>query len=70
MIIETKFNLGDEAWVVANRGLFKFRIGYIKVSIFKSTNNIQYYSVQDIMADEPFDEKCIFKTKQELIDSL
>lgn len=70
MNIETKFNIGDEVWIMKDNKPFSFKINQISVNI---TTNQNYHNPLDIqikyskehVIDWIYEGKC-FATKEEL----
>lgn len=72
MKIETKFNMGDSAFVMYNNKVVPILIMGVHYSLDKYTGETTYYYA-DISTDnglERFKEKEVFKTKKELLESL
>ena len=67
MEVQTKFNINDTVWVVADNKVTQRRITNIKISVEDpALPKITYTTIGDIK----YPEQDVFKTKQELIDSL
>ena len=70
MIIETKYNIGDEVWVYYNMMLEKMIITHINIYCRKRGDlfreEIRYVLNNCISVDE----KVLFPTKEELLKSL
>ena len=67
MEIQTKFNSNDTVWVVVDNKVTQRRITGIEISVEDPTlPKITYATIGDIK----YPEQDVFKTKQELIDSL
>ena len=73
MTVETKFNIGDEVWFKRRSGYFKGRISAIHISLRtdETTPTIEYNVVwgNDFYHDHMI-ERNLFRTKQELLESL
>lgn len=67
MEIKTKFNIGDKVWTIYNDKVQTITINKIKIECSSSQPIITY--MQDYVSDY-FDEKKLFKTKEELLKSL
>lgn len=72
MKIETKFSMGDSAFVMYNNKAVPILIMGVHYSIDKYTGEITYYSADISTGNglEKFEEKEVFKTKRELLESL
>ena len=68
MTIETKFNIGDEVWVNYNGIPTQGKVKWIEVLCLDLLGTKIRYSV--FSYEPPFSECLLFKTKQELLDSL
>jgi hypothetical protein len=70
MTIETKYNIGDEVWLLYNNKAVSSRIFRIevKVDLRLSARIIYYLSGSNI--DEFCSEDKLFRTKEELLKSL
>ena len=67
MEVQTKFNINDTVWVVADNKVTQRRITGIEISVEDSAlPKITYTTIGGIK----YPEQDVFKTKQELIDSL
>ena len=67
MEVQTKFNINDTVWVVADNKVTQRRITGVEISVEDSAlPKITYTTIGDI----EYPEQDVFKTKQELIDSL
>ena len=67
MEVQTKFNINDTVWVVVDNKVTQRRITGIEISVENpSKPEIIYATIGDIK----YPEQDVFKTKQELIDSL
>ena len=67
MEVQTKFNINDTVWVVVDNKVTQRRITGIEISVEDpSLPKITYATISDIK----YPEQDVFKTKQELIDSL
>ena len=77
MTLETKYNIGDAVWVIANNKVHHIRIDEIKVSIGKAmiskdgVLSISEYKISySVGWDDWRKESDIFPTKEELLKSL
>lgn len=77
MTIETKYNIGDEVWVIAENEVQKLRIQECKVSTARATRSedgkfqvIEYRIVYYFGDGEWASESKCFPSKEELIKSL
>lgn len=80
MIIETKFNIGDKVFVLFFNKIYTVEIKHIGINIninsFKVPKAGIYYSTDELhdklydRKQKSFGENILFKTKQELLDSL
>lgn len=76
MIIETKFNIGDRAWFMKNNKVTEVIISSISLSYVDSDSDNIIYTANDAanpthwLDHVDIEEKTLFKSKQELLDSL
>jgi len=80
MTIETKFNIGDKVFVLFFNKIYTVEIKHISVNVsvkgFKVPEIEIFYSADEIhdkfydRKQKSFGENILFKTKQELLDSL
>lgn len=77
MTIETKYNIGDAVWVIANDRVQHLRIEAIKVSIGKTMitedgdfSISEYKTSYSVGWGNWYKESDIFPTKEELLKSL
>lgn len=82
MIIETKYNIGDEVWVMYNNKPTCLTIAAMDIWLHKKQLWVKYYmqpyeidplkmfNVEYIPYNRAFYEKDVFPTKEELIKSL
>ena len=77
MTIETKYNIGNEVWVIAENKVQKLRIQECKVSTARATRSddgkfkvIEYRIVYYFEDGEWASESKCFPTKEELLKSL
>ena len=70
--IETKFNMGDSAFVMYNNKAVPILIMGVHYSLDRYAGEITYYSANISTGNglERFKEKEVFKTKKELLESL
>ena len=67
MEVQTKFNINDTVWVVADNKVTQRCISGIEISVEKTSKpEITYVIIGDIK----YPEQDVYKRKQELIDSL
>ena len=69
MIIETKYNIGDEVWFLYNREPINKDIRAIKTGASRRLQYIKYVFRENELSFEK-DESELFPTKEELINSL
>ena len=72
MIIETKYNIGNEVWGMPNGEPVKLTIARMYIKIHKNQLSISY-ELDDIDGDDRtyrLPENWIFRTKEELIKNL
>ena len=73
MTIETKFNIGDEVWFryhKTSRHCVKGVIRWVNATAYTEGLRIKY-CISDGVAPYPYiGEEYVFRTKQELLDSL
>ena len=72
MTIETKFNIGDEVWYMENNKVCCDTISAIHLHVYEY-DRIFNYSFGLTDCTKPYiqvDESKLFRTKQELLDSL
>lgn len=65
MTIETKYNIGDDVWLMYRNKVFSGRI----IGIFLKPNVISY-KIVSIIKGMWFSESKLFPTKEELLKSL
>lgn len=74
MTIETKFNIGDEAWFMYSDRLWHGSITAINLDVHRDKETSTLYQVsKEYLGDERnywLGESKLFRTKQELIESL
>lgn len=72
MKIETKFNMGDSAFVMYNNKAVSILIMGVHYSLDRYAGEITYYSANISTGNglERFKEEEVFKTKKELLESL
>lgn len=74
MTIETKFNIGDEVWFIEDRRVCRGQIESVTAKTSGHGNDYEYYDI--VMRSDVFEARTsaeahqIFKTKEELIESL
>ena len=70
MKLETKYNIGDEVWLIGNHALLQGKIIKLSLDVEKCNEiNISYF-VQTDKFNGWVDSEYVFRTKQELLDSL
>ena len=71
MIIETKYNIGDEVWVVSKGKAVKDVVDMIHIHIGRDESiTYSFRSKRVLGLFETIEESSIFPTKEELIKSL
>lgn len=70
MIIETKYNIGDEVWFQDNGQPLNREIVIIEPHVYKDIQLIKYYLYFDDGWLADFYEQDLFPTKEELLKSL
>ncbi len=80
MTIETKFNIGDKVFVLFFNKIYTVEIKHITINVdvnsFKVPKTGIYYSTDELhdkfydRKQKSFGEESLFKTKQELLESL
>lgn len=77
MTIETKYNIGEAVWVIMNNKVHHKRIEAIEVSIGKAMitedgvlSISEYKTSYSVGWGKWYEENEIFKTKEELLNSL
>ena len=78
MKVETKHNIGDSVCTIWKNDIFWFDVKLIQINFAEDKVGVNYiynYSTlisltQSTVNSEIFDEARVFKTKEELIDSL
>lgn len=68
MIIETKFNINDEVWLIDSNIVTKRNVTEIEINIDNS--NLTFIRYKLNFCENRYLEKELFKTKEELIASL
>lgn len=67
MEVQTKFNINDTVWVVSDNKVVQRKITGVEITVVDpSKPEIIYATIGDIK----YPEQDVFKTKQEIIDSL
>ena len=67
MIVKTKFDIGDEAWLIDNNQIIHLDITRVIVSAENPENSEVTYSLH--YSDYEIPENLLFKTKKELLES-
>ena len=75
MVIETKFNIGDEVWTTNFKlsKLVKCKIEKIAIKVYSNPTNKICNTIEYLLDEDTFwyrEENKLFKTKEELIASL
>lgn len=76
MTVETKFNIGDEVWFVDEHKAHQGKVKDNIITIKGSTQSIKYFLVQirfnfgGCAYVREYRQEVVFKTKEELIESL
>ena len=71
MIIETKYNIGDEVWVVSDGTPTRGKVKWIDIHIGRlGREKIIEVRYQVLSYETPYSEGLVFPTKEELIKSL
>ena len=75
MKIETKFNIGNKVWFIYNRSVSHGAVKEVSVCCrirdeFGNTETYVTYIIETGYIRECVEEKHLFRTKQELLDSL
>ena len=71
MKIETKYDIGDEVWIMIFGECYQLIVAGIRTTTLKGYKSIEYYVAED--GDElsfTFEESVLFPTKEELLKSL
>lgn len=71
MVIKTKYNIGDEVWVMYDNKPSKRAVDFIEIIVASTTSKgfIQYGLKMEGVV-ERMTEKYLFSTKEELLKSL
>lgn len=73
MKFETKFEVGQKVWAIVKSRVIEMPIHSAKIEIEKDVFFIKYFcnkGIKEIYDFELIDEKYLFNSKQELIESL
>lgn len=72
MVIETKYNIGDEVWGEWYMEIEKFKVKGIYIIVKRNKSSILYdlIDTQDYTNDASMTEEYLFLTKEELLKSL
>ena len=70
MTIETKFNIGDRVWLIGNHALLQGKITKLSLDVEEGNKINLSYFVQTIKFNGWIDSEYVFRTKQELLESL
>lgn len=66
MKLESKWNVGDELYTIANMKVVKFKVSYLSIFAGKDAINVSYYGNN---YDSYKEDNC-FKTEEELLNFL
>ena len=66
MEVYSKYNINDTVWVVSRNKVIQQKIQGIEITAYKDKTETEY----TFIGDSKLPEDRVFKTKQELIDSL
>lgn len=66
MEVNSKYNINDVVWIVNKNKVIQQKIQGIEITAYKDKTEIEY----TFIGDSKLPEDRVFKTKQELIDSL
>ena len=68
MIIETKYNIGNDVWIRVRGECYKLKVTGIRISYYKNFFSIDYIVSEDGESlDYTFNESLLFHTKEELL---
>jgi hypothetical protein len=67
MEVNSKYNINDNVWVVCDNKVVQQKIRGVEISAYDEDYVEIIYS---LLNDQKYLENAVFKTKQELIDSL
>lgn len=68
MTIETKYNIGDEVWVLSDNKPTRGKVRYITINHCKLGNEPFTRITYDVLSyQSPYGEGAVFKTREELI---
>lgn len=70
MTIETKYNIGDEVFMLLHRSVDKYNISGIRIRIEGGNTSVEYRLRTIAGNTDYYDESWIFPTKEELLKSL
>lgn len=72
MTIETKYNIGDEVWLIARNNICKLKIACVSPYFSEIIQHIKYGFGRTNYTNlfELFEEEKLFPTKEELLNSL
>lgn len=71
MGIKTKYNIGDEVWLMVRGECYQLKVVGIRTTTLKCYKSIEYFVSED--GEElsfTFEESDLFPTKEELLKSL
>ena len=66
MEVYSKYNINDTVWVVNRNKVIQQKIEGIEITVYKDKTEIEY----TFIGGDKLPEDRVFKTKQELIDTL
>ena len=74
MKIESKFDLGQEVWLMWDNKAIQRKIVSVEVEVRQDDGQYEFYCIAALEKDEgfdiPFELKELFETKEELLKSL
>lgn len=70
MKIETKFNIGDEVFILMSKKVEKYPVTGIKIDVNGTSIYTKYRLYNDVGHTDYFDENDLFPSKEELLKSL
>lgn len=72
MKIETKYNIGDEVWIIAQNTICNLKITNIMISYYPTFNSIKYGfgTTERTRIFDLVEEEFVYPSKEELIASI
>ena len=71
MKIETKYDIGDEVWIMIRGECYQLRVAGIRTTTLKGYKSLEYFvSEEGEELSFTFEESELFPTKEELLKSL